>query len=74
MIKPLFLGVAVFLFVQKGAKKGQTICKFYPGHQPLLNKSHTIIRLRDPYLPVFECVKRLIETDKLIFVLINFRG
>jgi len=23
MIKPLFLGVAVFLFVQKGAKKGQ---------------------------------------------------
>ena len=36
MIKPLFLGVAVFLFVQKGAKKGQTICKFYPGHQQLL--------------------------------------
>ncbi len=27
MIKPLFLGVAVFLFVQKGAKKGQTIYK-----------------------------------------------
>jgi len=25
MIKPLFLGVAVFLFVQKGAKKGMTL-------------------------------------------------
>ena len=36
MIKPLFLGVAVFLFVREGAKKGQTICKSYPGHQQLL--------------------------------------
>ena len=67
MIKPLFLGVAVFLFVIEGAKKGQTICKFYPGHQQLLNKSHIIIRLRNPYLPVFESDKRLIETDKLIW-------
>ncbi|ELU90420.1 hypothetical protein PNI0446_02364 [Streptococcus pneumoniae PNI0446] len=41
--------------------------------------------MRNPYLPVFESDKRLIETDKLIwfpaknslagfFVLINFRG
>ena len=36
MIKPLFLGVAVFIFVLEGAKKGQTICKVYPGHQQLL--------------------------------------
>ena len=36
MIKPLFLGVAVFLFVREGAKKGQTICRVYPGHQQLL--------------------------------------
>lgn len=36
--------------------------------QPLLlNKSHIIIRLRNPYLPVFESDKRLIETDKLIW-------
>ena len=36
MIKPLFLEVAVFLFVFHGAQMGQTICKFYPGHQQLL--------------------------------------
>ena len=36
MIKPLFLGVAVFLFVREGAKKGQTIYKVYLGHQQLL--------------------------------------
>ncbi len=35
--------------------------------QLLLNKSHIIIRLRNPYLPVFESDKRLIETDKLIW-------
>ena len=29
MIKPLFLGVAVFLFVQKGAKKGYTIYWYF---------------------------------------------
>lgn len=33
----------------------------------ILNKSHIIIRLRNPYLPVFESDKRLIETDKLIW-------
>ena len=32
-----------------------------------INKSHIIIRLRNPYLPVFESDKRLIETDKLIW-------
>ena len=36
MIKPLFLGVAVFLFVREGAKKGQTIYKVYLKHQQLL--------------------------------------
>ena len=33
----------------------------------IINKSHIIIRLRNPYLPVFESDKRLIETDKLIW-------
>jgi hypothetical protein len=36
MIKPLFLGLAVFLFVQEGAKKGQTIYKVSLGHQQLI--------------------------------------
>lgn len=43
----------------------ETLCKRY--FQLLLNKSHIIIRLRNPYLPVFESDKRLIETDKLIW-------
>lgn len=33
----------------------------------IINKSHIIIRLRNPYLPVFESDKRLIESDKLIW-------
>ena len=36
MIKPLFLGLAVFIFSCQGAKKGQTIYKVYLGHQQLL--------------------------------------
>ena len=32
-----------------------------------INKSHIIIRLRNPYLPVFESDKRLIESGKLIW-------
>ena len=42
MIKPLFLGVAVFLFVQKGAKKGQTIYIVYLGDKQLVNNRLSI--------------------------------
>lgn len=42
MIKPLFLGVAVFLFVQEGAKKGQTNYIVYLGDKQLLNNRLSI--------------------------------
>ena len=42
MIKPLFFGVAVFLFVLKGAKKGQTICKVCLRNPQIFNKGISI--------------------------------
>ena len=41
MIKPLFLGVAVF-FVQEGAKKGQTNYIVYLGDKQVLNNRLSI--------------------------------
>lgn len=42
MIKPLFLGLAVFLFLQKGARKEQTIYIVYLGDKQLLNNRLSI--------------------------------
>lgn len=42
MIKPLFLGVAVFLFVQEGAKKGRTNYIVYLGDKQILNNRLSI--------------------------------
>ena len=42
MNKPLFLGLAVFLFVQEGAKKGQTNYIVYLGDKQLLNNRLSI--------------------------------
>ena len=42
MIKPLFLGLAVFLFVLKGAKKGQTNYIVYLGDKQVLNNRLSI--------------------------------
>jgi len=38
MIKPLVLGLEVFLFVLKGAKMGQTICKVCLRNPQIFNK------------------------------------
>jgi len=42
MIKPLFVRVAVFLFVRKGAKKGQIIYIVYLGDKQLLKNRLSI--------------------------------
>ena len=42
MIKPLFLGVEVFLFVQEGAEKGRTNYIVYLGDKQVLNNRLSI--------------------------------